>query len=294
MARRGGAAAGGPAAMKHVVLWLFLTSPAIAQPSRPSPLSGVRIDQRLDQQVSLELAFRDEASLPVRLGDYFGEKPVILALVYHRCPMLCNEVLRGLCASVSALPFTAGDEFRVVVVSIDPSDTPESAAAKKASYLKHYAQAKHAGGWHFLTGNQPEITRLAEAVGFRYHYEPATRQFSHASGITVLTPRGRLARYFYGIDYPTTDLRLALVEASEHKIGSPVDQFLLLCYHYDPATGKYGWAVMGALRAAGGLTVLSLGIFIVISLARDRISSKRKGREGFEQKETKETKETYK
>jgi len=257
------------------LIWLCLISSAFAQASRTGPLANIGIAQRLDQQIPLALEFQDEDSQAVKLADYFGEKPVILALVYHRCPMLCNEVLRGLCSSASALPFTAGNEFEVVVVSIDPSDTPEMSAAKKASYLKHYAQAKHAGGWHFLTGNQAEIARLAQAVGFHYNYDPQTRQFSHASGIMVLTPRGRLARYFYGIDYPTTDLRLALIEASENRIGSPVDQFLLLCYHYDPATGKYGWAILGALRVLGTLTVLSLGTFIAVSLVRDRLAGRK-------------------
>ena len=227
------------------------------------------IDQKLDAQVPPDLVFRDETGRTVKLGDYFGTKPVILSLVYYDCPMLCTQVLNGLAGSLKALTFNAGEQFLVLTVSFDPRETPELAAGKKKAYLEHYSRPGAAEGWHFLTGSESSIEALTHAVGFRYRYDAEKAQFAHASGIMVLTPQGRLSRYFYGIEYAPRDLRLGLVEASNGRIGSPVDQLLLFCYHYDPATGKYGAVVMNFVRLGGAATVLTLGTIVVLFLRRD-------------------------
>jgi len=243
---------------------------AAAETTLPPDLQEIRIDQNLDAQVPLDLAFTDSGAGAVKLGDFFGRKPVVLALVYYECPMLCTMVLNGLVSSLSVLPFDAGDQFDVVAVSIDPGEGPELAAAKKAEYLARYGREGGAAGWHFLTGREEEIRRLASAVGFRYRYVPERDEYAHASAIMVLTPQGRLARYFYGIEYPPRDLRFALVEASENRIGSLADQVLLFCYRYDPATGKYGAATYALVRTGGVLTVLGLGAFVLVMRRRER------------------------
>lgn len=250
-----------------IFAWLLAAAPARAQSGVPPMLRDVGIDQRLNQQAPLDLVFRDESGRTVALRDYFGQRPVILSLVYYNCPMLCTLVLNGLLRSMRALPLNAGQEYDVVTVSFDPRETPALAAAKKQAYVERYGRAGAAQGWHFLTGDEPAIQQLTRAVGFRYKFDPATGQFAHASGIMVLTPQGRLARYFYGVEYSTRDIRLALVEASANKIGTPADQVLLFCFHYDPATGKYGFAIMNALRAAGLATMLGL-VALVWSLSR--------------------------
>jgi protein SCO1/2 len=227
----------------------------------PTALRDVRIEQKLDQQLPLDLVFRDENGQAVKLGQYFGKKPVVLALVYYDCPMLCTQVLNGMVTSFRVLPFQIGREFDVVTVSFDPRETSALATTKKSVYVNYLPERMHAGaneGWHFLTGDQSSIAQLTDAVGFRYHYDEATKQFAHASGIMVTTPEGKLSRYFYGIEYPARDLRLGLIESAENKIGSPVDQLLLYCYHYDPATGRYGAAVMRIMRIAGVATVLAI------------------------------------
>ncbi|HEV7223038.1 MAG TPA: SCO family protein [Pirellulales bacterium] len=243
-------------------------------PAGKSPLDGmlneIGIDQRLGAQLPLDLEFRDEGGDKVRLGDYFHEKPVVLALVYYRCPMLCTQVLNGLLKTSQAVKFAIGRDYDVVTVSFDPHDTSELAAEKKASYVRAYRRDGAAEGWHFLTGDAESIRRLAATVGFRYVYDERTDQYAHASGIMLATPGGRLSRYLYGIEYAPNDLRLGLVESSESKIGSPVDQVLLLCYHYDPLTGKYGLAISGALRAAGSATMLFLGGFLVVMFRQER------------------------
>jgi protein SCO1/2 len=246
-----------------------LALPALAQNERPALLRDVGIDQRLNEQVPLDLRFRDEAGRTVRLGDYFGRKPVILALVYYECPMLCTEVLNGLVGSLKVLSFDVGNQFTVVTVSFNPRETPALAAAKKAAYLGRYARPGAAGGWHFLTGEEPSIAALTRAVGFHYTYDPKTNQYAHAAGIMVLTPQGKISRYFYGIEYAPRDLRLGLVEASANKIGSPIDQLLLFCYHYDPAIGKYSAIVMNFVRLGGVITMLALGTLILVLLRRD-------------------------
>lgn len=238
--------------------------------NQPDILKKIGIEQRLGEQAPLDLEFYDEAGNTVPLQQYFGEKPVILALVYYNCPMLCNLVLNGLTKNLKPLSFSAGEEFDIISLSFDHRETPALAAEKKKNYLKDYDRASAASGWHFLTGDSVNISRLAEAVGFRYQYDPVTKEYAHAGGIMVLTPQGKLARYFYGVDYPSRDLRLSLVEASENKIGSPVDQLLLYCYHYDPRTGKYGLVIMNVLRLAGIATVLVLVAFVIVMLRRDR------------------------
>jgi protein SCO1/2 len=247
---------------------LYGARPETGSPSTglPTALRDVRIEQKLDQQVPLDLVFRDESGQPVKLGQYFGQKPVVLAFVYYDCPMLCTQVLNGMATSFRVLPFQIGKEFDVVTVSFDPRETSALATSKKKVYLNYLPERMRAdanSGWHFLTGDQDSITKLTEAVGFHYFYDEATKQFAHASGVMLTTPQGKLSRYFYGIEYPARDLRLGLIESSANKIGSPVDQLLLYCYHYDPATGKYGAAVMKIMRIAGVGTLLAIVAMIL-------------------------------
>lgn len=233
----------------------------------PPQLRGVGIDQRLNYQVPLDLKFRDETGQTVTLGSYFGKKPVILSLVYYSCPMLCTISENGLLNALRDVAFSIGKEFEVVTVSIDPSDTPPAAMGKKGVYVGLYGRPGAKQGWHFLVGDEPSIRALAQAVGFHYNYIPETKQFAHATGLVVLTPQGKISRYFYGIEYPARDLRLALVEASNDKIGNPVDAVLLYCCEYSVATGRYGVAVARILKLAAAVTLLSLGT-LVFSLSR--------------------------
>lgn len=242
---------------------------------RPPYLQNVGIEQRLDSQVPPDLAFVDDAGRPVKLGDYFGKKPLILNLVYYNCTMLCGEALAGLSGSMKMIKFDAGKEFDVVTVSFNPKETTADAAAKKAEYLKRYGRPGAAAGWHFLTGPAESINALTKAVGFQYQYDAARNQYAHATAIMVLTPQGRISRYFYGVDFPPKDLRMGLVEASQNKIGNAVDQVLLYCYHYDPATGKYGAVVSNMLKLGGGLTILLLGGLILFLLRLERIAPRR-------------------
>jgi len=246
--------------------------PAVAQFTDPTQNVGVRpellkevgIDQKLNSSIPLDLMFRDEHGKSVALGQYFGSKPVILTLVYYNCPMLCTQVLNGLDRSLEQIPMTIGRDFYVVTVSIDSTDQPPLAEAKQAVYLGMYNRPGSAAGWHFLTGEESQIKQLAAAVGFRYAYDPDSKQYAHASGIMLLTPEGKISRYFYGVTYPERDMRLGLVEASEGKIGSPVDQVLLFCYHYDPHTGKYGLLISRVIQLGGLVTVLIGGIFLIL------------------------------
>jgi protein SCO1/2 len=239
---------------------------------RASPLSKVGIDQKLDSPLPLDLNFRDEEGQQVKLGDYFGKRPVVLALVYYECPMLCTRVLDGLVRAVKVLTFTPGSEYDVVVISFDPRERPALAKLKKTAYLRQYGRTETANAWHFLTGDIGSIKAVTEAVGFRYTYDVHTSQFAHASAIYVVTADGRMSRYFYGIEYSPKDIRLGLIEAAQNKIGNPVDQILLYCYHYDASTGKYTPIAMNILRAAGGATVFALGGFVLIMLIRERRS----------------------
>jgi protein SCO1/2 len=236
----------------------------------PGVLETVAFEQRLNAPVPLDLVFRDETGTGVHLGDYFGEKPVILTLNYYDCPMLCPLMLDGLLRSLRVLSFDIGQQFDVVTVSIAPDETPVLAATKKADYLRGYGRREAAAGWHFLTGEPASIERLSEAVGFRYTYDAAKDQYAHAAGIIVLTPQGRIARYLYGLEFSPTELRLALVEAAANRIGSPVDQLLLYCYQYDPATGRYTLVVRRALQVAGLVTMLGLAGFMLVMFRRER------------------------
>lgn len=236
----------------------------------PAMVRGVGIDQNLNAQVPLDLNFKDEDGQTVRLGKFFGRKPVVLALVYYECPMLCDMVLNGLTHTMEQISLNLGSDFEVVTVSFNPRETWALAAAKKANYVEKYQRKGAAQGWHFLTGQEDAIKKLADTTGFHYKYDPITKQYAHAAGIMVLTPEGRIARYFYGIEYKPRDFRLGLVEASQHKIGSPVDAVLLFCYHYDPMTGKYGLAIMNVMRALASATVLGLGVLVFVLIRNDR------------------------
>ncbi len=246
------------------------TPSAAAREALPGVLAGVAFDQRVNQPIPPDITMRDETGRTVTLGRYFGQKPVILSLVYFRCRTLCPMILDGLVRGLHPVTFDLGKEFSILTVSFDPRDGVPEAAAEKARYVKQYGRPGAAAGWHFLTGNEDQIHRLTEAVGFRYAYDAKTDQFAHAAGILIITPQGKIARYFYGIDYSPRDLRLGLIEASANKIGTPIDQVLLYCYHYDPLTGTYGLVVMNAIRLAGLVTILILGTFVFIMLRRDR------------------------
>ena len=231
---------------------------------RPPGLKNVGIEQNLNEQIPPGLTFRDETGKTVTLGDYFGKKPMILNLVYYQCPMLCGEVLTGLESALRVLKFDVGKEFDVLTVSFDPKETPEMASAKKAEYLKRYGRPGASDGWHFLTGPAGSIDALTKAAGFQYQYDPRSGQFAHATAIMVLTPEGKIAQYYYGVEFAPKDLRLGLIQASENKIGTVVDQVLLYCYHYDPDTGKYGAIISRVLQLAAGATVLILGTFLIV------------------------------
>jgi protein SCO1 len=236
---------------------------------RPIALRGVALEQRLGERLPLEREFRDETGRTVRLGDYFGKRPVILTLAYYDCQELCPLTLEGLLSALRALSFSAGKEFDVLAVSFDPKDTAALAAAKRDDAVARYGRSDAGAGWHFLTGVDASIHSLTEAAGFRFNEDERNGGFGHATGIMVVTPDGRLARYFYGVEFSPRDVRLGLIEAAAGKIGSPIDQLLLFCYHYDPATGKYGLLVMKLLRVAAVVTVLALAGFIIVMLRRD-------------------------
>lgn len=242
---------------------------------RPPRLQNVGIEQHLDAQVPSDLAFVDDTGKSVKLGDYFGRKPLILNLVYYNCTMLCGEELAGLASAMRLVKFDVGDQFEVITVSFDPHDTPEMAAAKKKDYVGRYGRANAASGWHFLTGSADSINALTKAVGFQYQYDPKSNQFAHATAIMVLTPEGHISRYFYGIDFPPKDLRMGLVEASQKKIGNTVDAVLLYCYHYNPQTGKYGAMVANILRLGAATTIVLLGGLILILWRLDRSAVKK-------------------
>ena len=252
----------GPGGMRY--------EPGTPTGERPNILQEVRFDQRLDAQVPLDLLFRDESGAAVTLGAYFGRRPVVLALVYYECPMLCSQVLTGLVSALDVLKFDAGREFDVVAVSFNPKEGPGLATAKKRAYVERYKRPGTEGGWHFLTGPPESIAQLTQAVGFRYQWDDETQQFAHAAGVMVLTPAGRVSKYFYGIEYSPRDLRFGIIEASQQKIGTPADQLLLYCYHYDPTTGKYGVVAMALVRIGGMFTVLALVTFWIVTWRRDR------------------------
>lgn len=244
----------------------------------PSDLSDVGFDQRLGERVPLDLTFRDSSGRQVRLGDYFDGRPVILAPVYYECPMLCDLTLSGLAQSLKPVDFAMGEDYQVISLSFDPGEGPEVAAAAKRRYLPRYGRSGGEEGWHFLTGDEEQIRRLTDAIGFRYTYDPQSDEYAHAAGIVMVTADGEISRYFFGTDHPAKDLRLGLVETAQGSIGSPVDQILLYCYHYDPTLGRYSAATMNLVRAGGVATVLALAVFIVVMLRRERRAAKAQAR----------------
>jgi protein SCO1/2 len=250
---------------------LCLPLAAIAQTSNdiPPQLRNVSVQQKLDSQIPLDLKFVDENGSSVAIRQLLRGRPVILSLVYYRCPRLCSMTLTGLLKALRVLDFTAGNEFDVLTVSFDPRETPQLAAAKKATYIAGYDRSGARDGWRFLTGEQREILRLTNAVGFGFEYDITQEQFAHASAIMILTPEGRVSRYFFGLEFSPRDLRLGLVEAADHKIGSAADQILLYCFQYDPHTGKYSMAIMNVIRLFGALTVILIVSFIVYTTRRD-------------------------
>ena len=243
--------------------------------TKPAILDQVGIDQRLNQKVPLDLIFVDEIGQPVELRQYFGSKPVILALVYYQCPMLCSEVQNRLVGALNGIVrFNVGRDFNVITVSFDPRDTPEGAAANKKSYLSRYRRPGAEQGWHFLTGRKDQIDALAAAFGFHYKWDPESKQFAHGTGIMLLMPDGRLAQYYYGIEYFPRDIQMGLIEASQGRIGNLVDQVLLYCFHYNPAQGRYGAAIFNILRVSALATLLLLGGFILVMVRRDKLAAR--------------------
>lgn len=263
-------------ALRCFLLLSALTLPVLAagqeapNPKLPTPLREVGFEQNIGAFVPLDAQFVDSMGETVHLGDYFRDKPVVLALVYYECPMICTMVLNGLSSSLGVLTFDAGEDFELVVVSFNPAETPQLAAAKRQNYIENFSRPIDGEGWHFLTGDEANIRRLTDSVGFQYVYDEETQQYAHATGVTVLTPKGQVSRYLFGIEYAPKDLRLALVESAEEKLGSVVDQLLLYCYKYDPATGKYGATVIFFLRLGAILTTVGILGFIVIMRRRDK------------------------
>jgi protein SCO1/2 len=235
----------------------------------PAVLRNVGFEPKLNSQLPLDLAFRDETGRNIQLRDYFGQRPVVLALVYYACPMLCDQVQQGVVGTLRMLSFNPGRDYEVVFVSFDPRETPEMAAQKKEVAMTHFRRPETAGGWHFLTGSKESIDALTKGANFRYSFDEKSGLFAHASGIMLLTPDGRISRYFYGVEYPSRDVRFGLVDASAGKIGTPIDRALLFCYHYDPASGRYSASILKAVRLGGILTVLCLVAGMLISRRRD-------------------------
>jgi protein SCO1/2 len=252
---------------------LFVQNPG----GKPEVLKNVGLDQKLNAQVPLDLTFKDEHGATVSLGQLVQGKPAILALVYYKCPMLCTEVLNATLNTLKEVPLEIGKDFNIITVSIDPSEKPVLAEAKQIMYSGLYGRRGAVHGWHFLTGDEEQIQKLAAAVGFRFVYDKESSQFAHASGIMVMTPEGRLSRYFYGLAYPPRDVRLALVEAGEGKIGSTVDEIMLFCFHYDPVTGKYAVTILNVVRALGALSALAIALMIIIFARREKYSAARPG-----------------
>ena len=242
-------------------------------------MKGVRLDQRLDAQAPLDLIFSDENGARVRFGDYFGEKPVMLVLIQYRCTMLCNEEMNVLLDSLKRISFTPGKEFNLVIASIDPRERNMAGLAsdKKQHYLEAYGRPAAAAGWHWLTGEETQIRRLADSVGFHYVYDAKTDQYAHPDGVILLTPQGKVARYFFRLEYPPRDLRFGLIEAARNRIGSPLDAIALLCFHYNPITGKYGLAVINLVRAGGVVTLVAMLVGLFVLKRRDYRSRRRVG-----------------
>lgn len=242
----------------------------IAPQDMPGPLKDVGFDQKLGSQLPLDAWFTDQDGQRLQLGELFGERPVLLAFVYYECPMLCSLVMNGVAKSLDILPFDVGDEFDVVAISIDPGETPELARETRAATLERYGRPQTKAGWHFLTGAEESVRRAADAAGFRYVYLPEEDEYAHSAGVLVATPEGKVAQYFYGIEYAPKDLRLAFVDASEENIGSMIDQVLLYCFQYDPQLGKYTAVAMRLVRLAGLVFVACLSAFLLIMWRREK------------------------
>lgn len=256
----------------RTILFALLLAPfasATVTPKLPPVLSGIGIQQKLDAQLPLDTEFQDETGATVPLRSLFGNRPVLLTPVYYRCPMLCSQILSGVVSGLRPLSLRPGRDFDVLAISINPNETPADAAAKRDEYSTRYSSRAGPKGWHFLVGSQASITAVMSAIGFHYRWDPKTKMFVHASGVMVITPEGKVARYFYGVEYEPKDLKLGLIEASHNRIGSPVDQILLFCYHYDPTTGKYGATVINLLRGAAGLALLLLIIALLVLWRHD-------------------------
>jgi protein SCO1/2 len=244
-------------------------APGTVSTSTPIQLRGVGFKQRLDEVLPLDAAFRDDDGRHVTLGQLFGVRPVILAFVYYECPMLCTQVMNGLSSSLKAMPFVAGKDYDVVLISFDPRDTPAIAAEKKRAHMEYWSTERDATAWHLLTGDEESIRHATSAAGFTYQWDERTGQFAHVSGVLVATPEGRLSRYFYGVEFSPKELRLALVESGQGRIGSAIDELLLYCFHYNPESGRYGLVVMNLVRLGGLVTVLAIGGFIVLMRRRE-------------------------
>jgi protein SCO1 len=267
---RGAASARGMGAILLLAACSILGSTSAADAQPGGALKEVGFDQNLNAQLPLTTKFRDEEGRPVQLADYFGKRPVILVMGYSNCPLLCSQVLGEVTRSLKPLDASIGKDFDVVTVSINPKETPEQADSLRRSYLKRYNRPGSESGWHALTGDEPSIQQLAKAVGFRYTYSPKLNLYAHASGFVLLTPAGRISRYFYGVEYPARELKNALTEASASRIGSPISKLVLYCYDFDPATGKYTLAIMNLIRVFGVATALALGTFMFVMFRRDR------------------------
>ena len=249
-----------------------MMEPGSIATARLPQLENVSFKQKLNTQLPLDTHFKDENGRDVMLGQYFdGTRPVVLAFVYYSCPMLCTQIMNGVSRTVKVLPFTPGNDFDVVFISFDPRDKPETASAKKIALMNYWSMQNQSGAWHFLTGEEPQIKRVTSAAGFFYMWDERSQQYAHLSGVLVLTPDGRLSRYFYGVEYSPKELRLALVESGEGRVGSVVDELLLYCYHYDPSQGRYGVIIMNLVRLGGVLTLLALGGFIYFMRRQEKL-----------------------
>jgi len=239
----------------------------------PDALTTIGIEQKLGEQLPLETELKNEDGSAVKLGDYFNHRrPVVLALVYYECPMLCNQVLNGLTGSLKGISLDAGKDFDVVALSFDAreNDRPDLAKGKKASYVERYGRSSSENGWHFLTGTQEAIEKITSAAGFNFKWDEKSEQFAHAAGVMIVTPSGKMSRYFYGIDYAPRDIKFGLMESGENKVGNPAEKLLLYCYHYDPATGKYGFAILNIIRLGGVATLMGLGAMVFVFWRRNK------------------------
>lgn len=253
-----------------ILLCVMIAAPLMAQSLTDDQLSRISFDQMLNAQISLDLPFRDENGKTVTLRDYFGQKPVVLVLGYYQCPMLCTLTFNGMVESMNDMKWSIGKEFNVVHVSINPQETYELAAAKKQTYLRRYGRHGAGAGWHFLTGDEPNIRKLADEVGFHYAYDPSVKQYAHPSGLVILTPEGKVSKYFFGVSFSAPELFASLQNASQRQVGSPIERLVLLCFHYSPIHGKYGALIMSILRVLAAATLFGMAWFALMMIRRER------------------------